>query len=175
MEWISLSWILTLSLILPFATLTLSPTHSRTSKNPRSKRGERLEKGLEKMKERKRGTSSAAAHGHPSPLNPFMVSLRRIISISWVILWSISLVWCKRKPMWSQAKFEFGMCEWRKLGSSTFYYGSSQISELWFYTNLIVYPQVLVSLSLILRALATVSKTSSNPSYLEPSELPKLS
>jgi hypothetical protein len=28
------------------------------------------------------GKASAAAHGHPSSLNPFMVSLRRIISIS---------------------------------------------------------------------------------------------
>jgi hypothetical protein len=44
-----------------------------------------LEKEVKKMKERK-GKASVAAHGHPSPLNPFMVSLRRIISISWTIL-----------------------------------------------------------------------------------------
>jgi len=45
-----------------------------------------LEKALKKMKERKRGIASAEAHGHPSPLNPIMVSLRRIISLSWVII-----------------------------------------------------------------------------------------
>jgi len=44
-----------------------------------------LEKALKKMKERKE-KASIVAYGHNPPLNPFMVSLRRIINISWIIL-----------------------------------------------------------------------------------------
>jgi hypothetical protein len=49
------------------------------------------------------------------------------------------------------------------------------ISEPRFYPNLKVYPPVLVSLSLISRAQATLSKTSLQPSHSESSESPKLS
>ena len=134
MEEIFLSWSLTLSLILSFATFTLSLLTQEQARTLEAREGRDWWKDWGCWR-RGRREAPAAAHGHPSLLNPFMVSSRSSTQFnhpmsSWIVLWTIFLICGKRKFIWSQAHSWIGSKSREGLDLQSLWYGSSQISEL---------------------------------------------